>query len=186
MTGILVQSFVRFPGFPPFDVSNPGRPLAVFERLCSLETQSVLLALLAIGLFELTVGKQVRLLYCRACHRQHHRKAKPTCESRRGQLPGSATMYTGSFWRLCLVSGGCSREAIDIAWLGVDDPFFCCLSIQPQQTRREREKKGHSFASIFGRFFIFAFKQASPLQRSAGIPQQTLSRKNGLYCHAMK
>ncbi|CAN0461664.1 unnamed protein product, partial [Laminaria digitata] len=58
MTGILVQSFVRFPGFPPFDVSNAARPLAVFERLCSLETQSVVLALLSIGLVELTVGKQ--------------------------------------------------------------------------------------------------------------------------------
>ena len=62
MTGVFVQSFVRFPGFPPFDVSNAGRPLAVFERLCSLETKSVLLALLSVGVFELTVGKQVRLL----------------------------------------------------------------------------------------------------------------------------
>lgn len=61
MTGILVQSVVRFPGFPPFDVSNAARPLAVFERLCTLETQSVVLALLCIGVIELTIGKQVRL-----------------------------------------------------------------------------------------------------------------------------
>lgn len=59
MVGILVQSFVRFPGFPPFPVSNPSRPLAVFEGLWAAEANAVLLVLLAIGIVELTVGRQV-------------------------------------------------------------------------------------------------------------------------------
>lgn len=60
ITGILVQSFVRFPGFPPFPVSDPARPLAVLKGLMAAETNSVLLALLVIGVVELTIGRQVR------------------------------------------------------------------------------------------------------------------------------
>lgn len=59
ITGILVQSLVRFPGFPPFPVSDPARPLAVLKRLLSSEPNSVLLFLLVVGAVELTIGKQV-------------------------------------------------------------------------------------------------------------------------------
>lgn len=59
MTGILVQSFARFPGFPLAAVPNPARPLAVFRHLWAVETKAVLLVLLAIGVFELTAGRQV-------------------------------------------------------------------------------------------------------------------------------
>lgn len=59
MMGILVQSFVRFPGFPPFAVSNAARPIAVFESFWAKEPNGVLLVLLAIGIVELTIGKQV-------------------------------------------------------------------------------------------------------------------------------
>lgn len=66
MTGILVQSFVRFPGFPPFPVSNAARPLAVFEGLWASEMKAVLLFFFVIGVLELTIGKQVScaVLYC--------------------------------------------------------------------------------------------------------------------------
>lgn len=60
VTGILVQSFVRFPGFPPFPVSNPARPLAVLKGLLeSGGNNNVVLFLLAVGVVELTIGKQV-------------------------------------------------------------------------------------------------------------------------------
>lgn len=59
VTGILVQSFVRFPGFPPFPVSNPARPLAVLKGLLSTEGNNVVLFLLGVGVVELTIGKQV-------------------------------------------------------------------------------------------------------------------------------
>lgn len=59
VTGILVQSFVRFPGFPPFPVSDAARPLAVLKGFMSDEMNSVLLVLLVIGAVELTIGKQV-------------------------------------------------------------------------------------------------------------------------------
>ncbi|CAN0125929.1 unnamed protein product [Ectocarpus fasciculatus] len=58
VTGILVQSFVRFPGFPPFPVSNPARPLAVLKGLLSTEGNNVVLFLLGVGVVELTIGKQ--------------------------------------------------------------------------------------------------------------------------------
>lgn len=66
MVGILAQSFVRFPGFPPFPVSNPARPLAVFERMCAAEGNAVILTLLCIGVVELTIGRQARKTYGRA------------------------------------------------------------------------------------------------------------------------
>lgn len=59
MVGILVQSFFRFPGLPSFPVSNPARPLAVLEGLWHSDQNAMLLALLAVGLFELTIGRQV-------------------------------------------------------------------------------------------------------------------------------
>eukprot|EP00752_Nemacystus_decipiens_P013450 g11912.t1 len=58
ITGILVQSFVRFPGFPPFPVSDPARPLAVLKGLLSSEPKSALIFLLVTGAVELTIGKQ--------------------------------------------------------------------------------------------------------------------------------
>lgn len=64
VTGIVVQTFVRFPGFPPFPVSNAARPLAVLKGLMSDKTNSVLLALLVIGALELTIGKQVCVRVC--------------------------------------------------------------------------------------------------------------------------
>lgn len=64
ITGILVQSFVRFPGFPPFPVSDPARPLAVLKGLLSSEPNSVLLFLLVTGAIELTIGKQVCACVC--------------------------------------------------------------------------------------------------------------------------
>lgn len=58
MVGILVQSFGHFPGFPPFPVTNPARPLDVFERLCAAEGKAVALALVCIGVVDVTIGRQ--------------------------------------------------------------------------------------------------------------------------------
>ena len=60
MLGILVQSFMRFPGFPPFPVVSTVRPLAVMKGLWAFERNAVLVVLLAIGVVELTIGRQVR------------------------------------------------------------------------------------------------------------------------------
>lgn len=58
MVGILVQSFVRFPGFPPFPVDNAARPLAVMKELWASEMTAVILVILVIGIVELTIGRQ--------------------------------------------------------------------------------------------------------------------------------
>ncbi|CAM9662626.1 unnamed protein product [Ascophyllum nodosum] len=58
MLGILVQSFMRFPGFPPFPVVSTVRPLAVMKGLWAFERNAVLVVLLAIGVVELTIGRQ--------------------------------------------------------------------------------------------------------------------------------
>lgn len=132
MTGILVQSFVRFPGFPPFDVSNAARPLAVFERLCSLETQSVVLALLCIGLFELTVGKQVRLPSCMPPLRGED---DMRVASRTDVWPRYCVYR--SFWRLHLY--GYSREAIASPGWPSMTRFVDYISIKPQWTRTKKK-----------------------------------------------
>lgn len=60
MVGIVVQSFCRFPGFPPCPVSSPARPLAVLEALWAAQRDAVVLVTLLIGLVDVTVGRQAR------------------------------------------------------------------------------------------------------------------------------